>query len=146
MKLLIVRLCLLLPCMIFAQSSSEEINLKKYWRYKERLKNHVVPGEGPGMSLISTKRLYGPDYVDYPTVINEGHLNYPDETINLGHYIGTLATEYGLLLSHGELAQAANTKEELWYALETLNRLDKTAEGWWRYYHEGGSSNPVFEI
>ena len=103
-------------------------NLKKYWRYNERFKNYVVPGDCQGCSLPGTGRLYFDHDPPNTNIVDWGHLNYSDETIHLGHYIGVLATEFKLLLSHGQ--DTKETKKKLWYALEAFNRLDKTAEGW----------------
>lgn len=113
-------------------------NLKKYWRYHERFKNYVVTGHCQGCSLPSKARelsfWFSPPNSN---IIGSGHQNYEDETIHLGHYIGVLATEFALFDKHGIPAN-----NDLWYALEAFNRLDQTAEGWWRQYHLNQSPVP----
>ena len=115
---------------INAQVSQKEQNLQKYWRFKERLKNFVVTGDCQGCSLISTGReingakpTYSSLTYNSNTVVSSGHLNYPDETQHLGVYIGTLASEYGVLIEHLEFIKAEKTLTELAYALEAFNRL-----------------------
>lgn len=71
--------------------------------------------------------------------LDEGDLDFADATIHLGHYIGVLATEYKLLVQNGK--NTDNNIKELYYALEAFNRIDNTAEGWWRYYYMGAASN-----
>lgn len=108
-------------------------NLKKYWRYHERFKNYVVPGDCQGCSLPATGRLAFFNFEpSNGNIVHDGHLNYPDETIHLGYYIGTLATEFGLYYRRYGGGLENN---DLWNVLEAFNRLDKTAEGWWRYYY-----------
>ena len=123
----------------FCVSQSQNMeNLKKYWRFRERLKNFVVPGDCQGCSLPSKLRNFPEDYRD---TIQNGYLHikhasleFSDETIHLGHYIGMLAMEYGVLLSKGETSQIEKTKSELAHA---FNRLDETAEESWQTYFTG---------
>ncbi len=127
---------LFLICIIVCNTSAwaqPEQNLKKYWRYRERFKNYVVPGECQGCGLPSTGRF--PELDVNGSIIKSGHLNYPDETIHLGHYIGMLAMELHLT--------GGGVNLDIWYALEAFNRLDKTAEGWWRHYYLDQSSIPT---
>ncbi|MBL7892610.1 MAG: T9SS type A sorting domain-containing protein [Bacteroidia bacterium] len=111
-----------------AQAQSPTENLQKYWKYRERLKNLVVVGNCQGCSVPSKGR----DGV--------GNLDWSDATIGMGYYIGMLAMEYKILKDHNETTALANTKKELYYALEAINRLDKMAEYYWQIYHNGNSS------
>jgi len=125
-------LCLILSASLLPAQSPDQ-NLKKYWLYRERLKNFVVVGDCQGCSLQPTGRGGAGNSV----------LSYNDSGGHMGFYIGMLATEYKLLKDHGQFAQLQKTSMELYYALEALNRLDQTAEYWWRYYFLGmGASAP----
>jgi hypothetical protein len=109
---------LLLVSALDCNSQNAVDNLKKYWKYRERLKNFVVVGDCYGCSIPA--KGIGADY----------RLNYDDSGIKLGEYIAFLATEYKLLSDHGLNSQ--NTIRELFYALEAFNRVDKYAEPYWR--------------
>jgi hypothetical protein len=53
-KIIFFVLGILFQTTLFAQSQ-ETINLNKYWRYRERLKNFVVQGDCQGCCLIKNK-------------------------------------------------------------------------------------------
>jgi hypothetical protein len=111
---------------ISAQSQTPAVNLEKYWRYRERLKNFVVPGDCFGCSLPAAKRS-GTDFIDWS-----------DATIHLGYYIGMLATEHKLLTLYNQSPQRIKeTERELFYAIEAINRLDLWAEYRWEEYELG---------
>ena len=140
------------------QSTDSEKNLQKYWKYRERLKNFVVVGDCQGCSIPSTIRGIAGD-IDFTAEKpwegdsdsepggpeDGGELDYGDATILWGHYLAFLATEYELMNRNGITAHLYETKREIYYALEALNRLDIKAEYWWRYYYkEDCSSLPSF--
>ena len=56
-----------------------------------------------------------------------GVLRWGDGTVNLGHYLAVLATEYTLLTQNEQTIQANKTLEELFLALQAYRRLDITA-------------------
>jgi len=56
-----------------------------------------------------------------------GVLRWGDGTVNLGHYLAVLATEYALLAQNEQTIQANKTLEELFLALQAYRRLDITA-------------------
>jgi hypothetical protein len=132
----------LLACLIStAQVSQQQMNLEKYWKYRERLKNVVVVGDCLGCSLPAKGRGIGGDKDDNGILADpkdEGDIDFPDQGIRLGTYIGMLATEYKVLSMYGK--NTDNTIRELYYALEAFNRIDNSAEGWWRYYYMGNPS------
>lgn len=144
----------------FGQVSDSEKNLQKYWKYRERLKNFVVVGDCQGCSIPSAQRGYAGD--KNPTLTQPwegdsdvvsggpedgGELEYGDATILWGHYLAFLATEYALMEKNGITTHLYETKREIYYALEALNRLDYNAEYWWRYYYkEDGTSANKFDI
>lgn len=96
---------------------------QKYWYYRARLVNDFVKvGDGQGHSLPASLRGAG------------GMLRYGDTTIDLGWYIGVLATEYRLVVDNG--GDPSQTLRELYYALRAFNRLDELGEQHW-----GGQPN-----
>jgi len=103
-------------------------NLEKYWYYRYRLVNDfMLIGPGEGMSIPAQKRnLYdrnAPNLWPNATAINE--LEWQDATIDLGHYIATLATEYKMLNdNHWDVTR---TLSELQYAQAALYRLSNNA-------------------
>lgn len=100
-----------------SNAQNPQLNEDKYWEYRDRLRNEFMIGIGPemGQSLPASVR----DTVS-------GILQWTDCTIAHGQYLAVLATEYSILESQGANADA--TVEELFYALNALNRLDYTAE------------------
>lgn len=121
--------CTYLPCGSASQGAC--VNHQKYWKHKERLKNFAVVGDCQGCSIAAGGRLI-------QISSESGKLDWSDNLLRDGIYIGMLAMEYKLLTDHPTAAnqqQLNRTKEELFYAIEALNRLDKMAEYWWRYYY-----------
>jgi hypothetical protein len=99
----------------YSQSANE--NLKKYNYYRWRLKQYFTyQGSEPGESLIAG--IWGKN--------NTGKPDYGDGTVYLGWYIGVLATELNLLLNNNQ--DITSVTEELFFALDAINRLDKNAE------------------
>ena len=111
-------------------------NMQKYVYYKQRfLNNFIAVGNGMGESLpldirrMSVKpRLNGTDIHEF---------GIGDATLRLGWYMAVLATEYKLLNDQG--LDTYQTRKELYYALEAINRLDLNAES---YFNLAGTSNP----
>jgi hypothetical protein len=117
-KYLFLLLLLVKSVCLLAQTPQDD--LKKYWYYRERLVHDFLkPGIGQGHSIPAGVRWHQ----------NQPQLLWGDETVELGWYIGVLATEYKLLQLNGQ--STTKTKQELYYALETFNRLDYTAESYW---------------
>jgi hypothetical protein len=109
-----------------AAAQTASINLQKYWRFREKLKNFVVTGDCFGCSIPSEKRT-GDDIIEWS-----------DATIHLGYYIGLLATEHRLLTIYNQpVERIKETERELFYALEAINRLDRYAEFGWEHYALG---------
>mgnify|MGYP007022323200 CR=1 FL=1 len=137
----------------------------KYWKHRERLKLFILQGENidastvHGSYLVSGQRVpHGNCYSHFllgqagdPFVAHLlngstyhskcGGLQYGDQTIKLGWYIGVLATEYRLRMNHGTGIDPQIILEELWSALEAYERLDKLAE---TVYGEPPSLNGFF--
>ena len=104
---------------VFAQTN----NIEKYWYYRHRLVNGFTKiGNQPGESLIAGVRNLYQDNNPPFNIHNHKYLDYGDQTIYLGWYIGVLATEYKLLFDAGKSTE--KTLTELYYAIEALYRLD----------------------
>lgn len=106
---------ILLGCDSLAQTPV--LNEEKYREYRERLRNEFMIGIGPGMGM------------SLPASIRDtatGILQWTDCTMAHGEYLAVLGMEYKIL--EGRAEDTEQTKEELFYALYALNRLDYTAE------------------
>lgn len=101
--------------------------MQKYWHYRYRLVNHfMVVGPDAGMSIPAGVRNYTNSYNGGPTA-----LEYSDDLVYLGDYIGVLATEYACMIRNGVGLNdpgLSHTLTELHYALNAINRLDQTSE------------------
>lgn len=95
----------------FNSSMATELH-EKYWFYRDRLKYFVIPGEGPGKSVVFGSR----NHWEFPDI------TIADQTIKLGWYISVLATEYQRLGSQS--LETDQTLTELYYAIQAFERLD----------------------
>ena len=104
-------------------------NLQRYAAYRARLRNEFVKvsaGDEPGTNIPASNR-------------QGTTLGWGDATIMMGQYLSMLATEYALLDGRRP-AEAQTTLRELHYALRALDRLDRTAES---YFREDRTSVPA---
>ena len=101
-------------------------NLDKYRRLRQRLITEFTSvGDAPGQSQPAPER-------------NDttGWMKWGDGTIALGFYIGVLASEHHMLSNPsrfpgadgGDAGQLDRTRNELYYALVALERLDRSAD------------------
>ncbi len=116
----IIIVCLL--CFLYISSYAQSIyeNAEKYWYYRERLKNFVLVSSNynePGTN-IPAERIYN------------NSIAWDDGNAAFNHYISVLATEYKLLKMYGQ--DYTQTIKELYYALKSFERLDATAESYYR--------------
>ncbi len=119
---------LLLSISISSYAQNEFDNMHKYWYYRFRMKNDfMLLGKGQGMSIPAAQRDVRGQNFPYS---EEHQLDWGDATTDLGWYIGVLATEYRLLRDNSQPTDT--TLMELYYALEAFNRLDNTAESYFR--------------
>jgi hypothetical protein len=103
-------------------------NLEKYGYYRQRLREkfvYVTPIDTVRGGNIPLAEYNKEDMVPYGTGDGNGTLQY---------YIGMLATEYRLLKDYGQ--DYSQTLNELIYALKAFERLDATAESYYRPNHE----------
>ena len=145
-------LLLILFSSLFVQAQTPEENLHKYWKYRDRLrKDFLKIGNLPGESIPMSARSIGFAFSGVPDNENgdkPSRIYYQDATIYLGHYLAVLATEVKLLLNsynttsdtaeqQALFVQLEAAKNELYYAIQTLNRLDMSAEN---YLSEGDNT------
>jgi hypothetical protein len=97
-----------------------ELNYR-YWQMRQRFVDQYVKiGDCHGCSLPVSRKT-SPDSYGVDKVI------FDDESVRiLGWYISVLATENQLLRINNQTTETNN--EELYYALKTIDRLDKYAE------------------
>jgi MYXO-CTERM domain-containing protein len=99
-------------------------NHAKYQHLRQRLLTDFVSvGPDQGQSQPAPERME-----------NLGLMKWGDGTIALGFYLGVLATEHHMLTNPalfpgaGDAAQLEATRDELYYALLALERLDRDAD------------------
>jgi|GEM_PF-3196022 len=102
----------------FIISQTNEQNLEKYWHYRYRLTHQfMVVGDGNGESLPA----------DIRNLYNGDILHFGETPVQLGYYLGVLATEYHLLKKNNQ--NTSQTLTELYYALSAAARLDLASDG-----------------
>ncbi|MFH0867498.1 MAG: T9SS type A sorting domain-containing protein [Bacteroidota bacterium] len=131
--LLVLIFIVVYPVKIYAQSiklndSPIATAIAKYWHYRERLKYFVVPGDTYGGGLIAGIRNtinYGQlNDDDVNTVCGASNLDFQEEAVYLGYYLGVLATEYKLLSDQN--ANYNKTLTDMYYALNAyIEHMDK---------------------
>ncbi len=115
--------------MCYAQDSETTLN-QKYWNMRERFRKYYVSlGADKGQGIPASKRQAGSFSGNrcgtlYGT--SAGFMSWGDATSYIGDYMCTLATEYALLTQEGKSTKA--TLNELYYALNAIDRLDGFAE------------------
>lgn len=124
-RIILPLLVLLILSSLDTEAQNLVLNQDKYWDYRQQmLEEYVTVGEGQGKSIPSG----GKD--------DEAHfITWGDATINLGWYLGILATEYHLSRKNAHIRteaenviQKEQTLQELFFALKALDRLDLQAE------------------
>src|SRR5262245_38157238 len=109
-----------------ARGDTTQQNVDKYYRLRQRLVNQFTSvGPNQGQSQPAPERMD-----------NIAHMKWGDGTIALGFYLGVLATEHYLLTHPGRFPGAdggdpnrlQTTRNELYYALRALERLDSRAD------------------
>lgn len=116
---------------LVAQYNYDLSLLNRYWTYKDRyLKHFAHVGKLNGQSTPIIKITKEEQYVIDGNTKKEkkyiGKVEFGDAMVDQGNYLATLATEYRLLKNTGKDVTAV--LNELYYAIETINRLDKFAE------------------
>ncbi|MBN1597900.1 MAG: T9SS type A sorting domain-containing protein [Bacteroidales bacterium] len=129
MKKFIILLYLFLGLFIAIKAQTTQINLKKYWTYRDKLFKYFVYASSdvdrPGTNYPAM-RIEMSD----PQNQNKRMICFGDGNGGLQYYIGMLATEYRLLQIFGQSTD--DTRDKLLWALQSVERLDKTAEAYFR--------------
>ena len=108
-----------LPGFVFSQSPTEQQNLIRYWYYRDRLKHFVVPGSKQGESEMAGIR-------NRMEVLPDDHENidFGQHGCYFGYYLGTLATEFRILVVIQKLIVVAyklNMKHTLhWFGISII--------------------------
>jgi len=130
-------------------SQNEIENLKKYWNYRDKFRKHFVsigPGKGEGINVSNIdgdpNNAGAFNGTPWPihTPVN-GFIKIGDGMAQQGDYLAVLATEYKLL--HDAGLDVTGTLNELYYAINAIDRLDKTAEN---YFGQASESANGFII
>ena len=124
-KRLIVGTFICLVGGLYAQT--DQLNAKKYWKFRNNFRRDFVKigsERGEGIPIASRLPIGCTNNVDASG--GKGAVRWADGMLFQGHYIGFLATEYRLLKNRGQDVTA--TLNELYYALNAINRTDRTAE------------------
>lgn len=109
-----------------AQDSETTLNLK-YWTMRERFRKYFISiGSGQGQSIPVAQITADNNRCPLTFPSSNGWRRWGDATSYLGDYMCTLATEYALLEQEGKSTKA--TLNELYYAINALERLDGKAE------------------
>lgn len=119
---------------LIGSAQTKYLNQVKYWKYRQDFKERFVyMGEGNSKSLPIIYRRE-----------RDKLITYGDATLELGWYMGMLATEYHisskkmyLPVTEYEGNDPAQTLVELYYALRCFDRLDEKAEPFYDETAEG---------
>jgi hypothetical protein len=132
MKQFVISFLLVFGCFGKLYCQTQDENLSKYWKYRDRLrKDFTRIGSQEGNSIPICSRAIGFAYSGAPLNENnekQSRIWYQDANIYLGHYLAVLATEYKLLSNSIALSDYAGTleilheqfkatKNELYYAI-----------------------------
>lgn len=117
----------MIPVLVHGQT--DELNLQKYWKFRSTfVEQYIKIGPEQGESLPAGYRSPG-TCVDTRSEwgnVEYGTMGWGDGIIRQGYYLGLLATEYALRKKNG--LELKGIRNELYYALAAINRLDRTAE------------------
>ena len=117
-----------LKCLFFVffisfklHAQSDNLNHEKYKIYRERLQEEFM--------LYSGDNMQGSNIPASIIDRQKKQIRWGDATINLSFYIATLATEYRLRKENNE--DYSNSFNDLYYAMQALERLDMSAEAFY---------------
>lgn len=114
----------------FAQNltfEQDQLAHRRYWFYRTRMINDFTKiGSAQGNCIVFAERNYDFNYPQYS-------LNYskvgPDQIDIMNQYLSALALEHKLLARNNQYT--GETLKEIFYILETYNRLDEEADQFW---------------
>jgi hypothetical protein len=115
----LISICYLMP--FHSSGQTEQLNLMRYWYYRDRLKYFVVPGQKMGESEVAGTRnnMMGvaPDFYN---------IDFGQHGCYFGYYLGILATEYELLTMNNQDAAAyCDLQEASWALNQFLHYMDE---------------------
>jgi len=109
-------------------AQTEQDNHEKYWTYRNNLIRKFLK-IGASNSLLdfgNSIPIENRDNINTNCTGTGKRMRWGDATIHQGYYIATLACEYELLRRSGK--DCAPTLNELYYAIQAVDRLDDYAE------------------
>ena len=136
MKIRLLILTLSIPVFISSMAQNQLENLKKYWCYRDRLRNDFIVVdqnvEHFGVNIPASE-------IDH----TRGEVRWDDGNMNMSHYLSVLATELWLLKNNNQ--DYTLTLKELFYAMLAMERLDLYSEKEWRVpnYRTSNSSSGI---
>jgi Secretion system C-terminal sorting domain len=131
MKKIIIGLFLLLLAIPFYGLTQQQLNLKKYWDYRQRLREKFMVVSSNAMEYgvnIPAAEIFYND----PSDPSKNRICWGDENGNMSQYLSVLATELWILKNNGQ--DYSTTLKELYYAMLALERLDNFSESNLRWY------------
>jgi hypothetical protein len=116
-------------CLFFGHAQFDDAyNSKKYWKFRNNQRqNFIKIGADRGEGINAATRTPLSCKNNLPGGSGAlGTMRWADGMIFHGHYIGMLALEYRMLRDEGENYRP--TLNELYYAINAINRIDFNAE------------------
>ena len=144
MKRICTLFLLLMSCLFIPESFAQDETdlLGKYWNYRDRFLGNdgnggfISLGEEQGESIPMSGRKHNCNCQNDWALNNygcrtgpgEGKMEWGDATVYQGQYLAVLALEHYNLKQAGRLSDLPKIEEELYLALNAINRLDLAAE------------------
>jgi hypothetical protein len=142
MKKTLTILTMMTQCLLLSAQSLDSILQNKYWVYKDRYLKFFThtggtdPGESLPMDVIVRGLKCGG--------VEGDRIQAGDVTANLGMYLVVLATEYELLSQSDDYEKLKACKNEMFYAIRAIDRLDRASEPF--HNSQGGDFNKGYVI
>lgn len=119
----IIMATLLAISVSYAYSQTQQQNLEKYWRYRDRLRERFI--------VVSQN--VEEEGVNIPCgYLFTDKAKFSDGNYNMSHYLSLLSTELYMLKKNGQ--DYSETLKELYYAMLAMERLDLYSEAHWNKY------------
>ncbi len=111
----------------WSSGQTDELNLQKYWKFRSQFVQKFVK-VGPENGESFPAGVLSPYTHCYDAVAGDqkGAMFWGDGGVRHGHYLTLLATEYALLKKNNQ--DTEGVLNELYFALNALNRVDGAAE------------------
>ncbi len=126
-SILLTICCFIISSFTLFSQTTEELNLARYWKYRERFNNYFTyqgSQNGEGLVVCIRNRELSPNMM-------QPNLGFGQHGIHFGYYLGVLSTEYLLLSVYNQTEAANNTFHELQLVLTAYEeQLDKCENIW----------------